>query len=80
MVRLFRSVCQPLATPDTHDAFLFGLRLMAIDGTVEDVAEPFLVRQGFLMRTPRGRVATARAWEHLGHRPPASTLDLFSVE
>lgn len=39
MVRLFRSVCQPLATPDTHDAFLFGLRLMAIDGTVEDVAD-----------------------------------------
>ena len=35
--------------------------------TVEEVAEPFLVRQGFLMRTPRGRVATAAAWRHLGH-------------
>ena len=41
--------------------------------TVEEVAEPFLVRQGFLARTPRGRVATARAWSHVGLTPPAST-------
>ena len=34
--------------------------------TVEEVAEPFLVRSGFLARTPRGRVATPAAWEHLG--------------
>ena len=40
--------------------------------TIEEVAEPFLVREGFLMRTPRGRVATARAWQHLGLRPPAT--------
>jgi hypothetical protein len=39
MVALFREVCRPLATPDTRDAFLFGLRLMAIDGTTEDVAD-----------------------------------------
>src|SRR3954453_125520 len=39
--------------------------------TVEEVAEPFLVRQGFLMRTPRGRVATPTAWRHLGLTPPA---------
>ncbi|KHL12822.1 Holliday junction DNA helicase RuvB [Mumia flava] len=38
--------------------------------TVEEVAEPFLVRRGFLARTPRGRIATAAAWEHLGLRPP----------
>ena len=37
--------------------------------TVEEVAEPFLVRLGFLARTPRGRVATAAAWQHLGHGP-----------
>ena len=48
-----------------------GLSTLAISvaeetETVEDVAEPFLVRQGFLMRTPRGRVATAAAWSHLG--------------
>ncbi|GAT65691.1 Holliday junction branch migration DNA helicase RuvB [Planomonospora sp. ID91781] len=38
--------------------------------TVEVVAEPFLVRQGLLARTPRGRVATAAAWHHLGLIPP----------
>jgi holliday junction DNA helicase RuvB len=38
--------------------------------TVEVVAEPFLVRAGLLMRTPRGRVATPAAWEHLGLTPP----------
>ncbi|MEU3168853.1 Holliday junction branch migration DNA helicase RuvB [Streptosporangium sp. NPDC006930] len=38
--------------------------------TVEVVAEPFLVRQGLLARTPRGRVATAAAWTHLGLVPP----------
>jgi Holliday junction DNA helicase RuvB len=38
--------------------------------TVEVVAEPFLVRQGLLARTPRGRVATAAAWRHLGLTPP----------
>lgn len=39
MVRLYQTVCQPLATSETQDAFLFGLRLMAIDGTLEDVAD-----------------------------------------
>jgi Holliday junction DNA helicase RuvB len=54
--------------------------------TVEEVAEPFLVREGFLMRTQRGRVATRRAWEHLGLTPPAAigvpptAPDLFSGE
>ena len=38
--------------------------------TVEVVAEPFLVRQGLIARTPRGRVATPAAWEHLGLVPP----------
>ena len=46
--------------------------------TVEEVAEPFLIRQGFLMRTPRGRVATNRAWAHLGLTVPASRVDLFT--
>ena len=39
--------------------------------TVEEVAEPFLVRTGLLARTPRGRVATPAAWRHLGLTPPA---------
>ena len=38
--------------------------------TVEEVAEPFLVRKGLLARTPRGRVATAAAWQHVGLTPP----------
>ncbi len=42
--------------------------------TVEEVAEPFLVRLGLLARTPRGRVATAAGWEHLGLRPPAGLI------
>jgi len=49
--------------------------------TVEVVAEPFLVRQGLIVRTPRGRVATPAAWEHLGLVPPApggDTATLFS--
>lgn len=39
--------------------------------TVESVVEPFLVRQGFIQRTPRGRMATASAYRHLGHEAPA---------
>lgn len=45
--------------------------------TVESVAEPFLVRMGFLVRSPRGRAATAAAWRHLGKTPPAQSLGLF---
>jgi Holliday junction DNA helicase RuvB len=40
--------------------------------TVEEVAEPYLVRAGMLARTPRGRVATPTAWAHLGLVPPAA--------
>ena len=40
--------------------------------TVETVAEPYLVREGYLLRTPRGRTATPQAWQHLGLTPPAS--------
>ena len=38
--------------------------------TIEDVLEPFLIQQGFLMRTPRGRVATSKAYEHFGLPAP----------
>jgi holliday junction DNA helicase RuvB len=41
--------------------------------TVEEVAEPYLVRAGLLARTPRGRVATPAAWAHLGLTPPRNT-------
>lgn len=39
-------------------------------GTIEDVVEPFLIQQGFMMRTPRGRVATRNAYLHFGLAPP----------
>jgi holliday junction DNA helicase RuvB len=41
-------------------------------GTIEDVIEPYLIQEGFIMRTPRGRVATKKAWLHLGLKPTAS--------
>lgn len=50
--------------------------------TIEDVYEPYLLQEGFIMRTPRGRVATARAYRHLGHavKAPAASVQtpLFS--
>ncbi len=50
-------------------------------GTIEDVIEPYLIQQGYLQRTPRGRMATAAAWRHLGLAVPAAGLgsggDLF---
>jgi len=64
-----------------------GLSTLAISvgeqtETVEDVYEPFLIQQGLLMRTPRGRVALPTAWEHLGlnpppDRPPGTARTLF---
>lgn len=38
--------------------------------TIEDVIEPYLIQQGFLQRTPRGRMATASAFEHFGLNQP----------
>ncbi len=51
-------------------------------GTLEDVVEPYLIQQGYLMRTPRGRMATRHAWLHLGLQAPEGsaaprTGDLF---
>ena len=49
-------------------------------GTIEDVIEPYLIQQGFLQRTPRGRIATLAAYRHLGLTPPvrAGMQDLFN--
>jgi Holliday junction DNA helicase RuvB len=50
-------------------------------GTIEDVLEPFLIQQGFMLRTARGRMATRTAWQHFGLAPPPSAAsappDLF---
>ena len=47
--------------------------------TVESVAEPFLVRNGLMARTPRGRVATAAGFAHIGRTPPAAFASLFDT-
>lgn len=46
-------------------------------GTIEEVYEPFLIQEGFLMRTPRGRQVTEAAYKHLGRRPSAEQQHLF---
>ncbi|KFB08828.1 MULTISPECIES: Holliday junction branch migration DNA helicase RuvB [Nitratireductor] len=51
---------------------------------IEDIIEPYLIQQGFIQRTPRGRVLTARAWQHMGLEPPqavtATQINLFQEE
>ncbi|WP_245854855.1 Holliday junction branch migration DNA helicase RuvB [Flavimobilis soli] len=71
--RLDRSVLTALCT--RFGGGPVGLTTLAVavgeePETVETVAEPFLVREGYMGRTPRGRVATRAAWEHLGLTPP----------
>ena len=47
-------------------------------GTLEEVYEPFLIQEGFMQRTPRGREVTAKAYKHLGKSRPSDTGNLFS--
>ncbi len=59
-----------------------GLSSLAVavgeeSGTVEEVHEPYLILEGFLKRTPQGRIATRRAYEKLGVTPPGKTAELF---
>ena len=53
-------------------------------GTIEDVLEPYLIQQGYIMRTPRGRIATRNAYLHCGLKPPVhlleESLQLFDAE
>lgn len=75
--RLDRAVLHALCTK--FGGGPVGLSTLAIavgeeTETVETVAEPFLVREGLLGRTPRGRIATAEAWSHLGLRMPADAV------
>ncbi len=46
--------------------------------TIEDVIEPYLIQQGYLQRTPRGRIATLAAYRHLGVVPPKDSAELFT--
>jgi Holliday junction DNA helicase RuvB len=59
-----------------------GLSTLAVaiaeeSDTIEDVFEPYLLQQGLIKRTPRGRVLTERAYEHLGLPVPEGTASLF---
>jgi Holliday junction DNA helicase RuvB len=66
-----------------YDGGPAGLKALAAavgedSGTIEDLYEPYLIQEGFLQRTPRGRVATRRAYQHLGYPPrPGTTGTLF---
>jgi Holliday junction DNA helicase RuvB len=74
---ILRAVCQKFGGGPV------GLSTLAVavgeeSDTIEDVYEPYLLQQGLLMRTPRGRVATAAAFEHLGlERPDRAAQQLF---
>lgn len=74
--RLDRAVLEALCTRFRGGPV--GLSTLAVavgeePDTVETVAEPYLVREGFMIRTPRGRAASPAAWSHLGLTPPAGS-------
>lgn len=78
--RLDRAVL--IALIDRFNGGPVGLSTLAIavgeeTETVESVAEPFLVRNGFMARTPRGRIATELGYSHLGRKAPAAIASLF---
>lgn len=80
--RLDRAVL--VALIDRFNGGPVGLSTLAIavgeeTETVESVAEPFLVRNGFMARTPRGRIATDLGYSHLGRKAPAAIASLFDV-
>jgi holliday junction DNA helicase RuvB len=68
---------------ERHNGGPVGLETLAASTgedaqTIEEVYEPYLMQIGYLSRTPRGRIATAAAWKHLGYQPPDSQLTLLS--
>ncbi|MDP2343344.1 MAG: Holliday junction branch migration DNA helicase RuvB [Deltaproteobacteria bacterium] len=70
---------------DKFDGRPVGLDTLAASlgeeaNTIEDVYEPYLLQEGLLMRTPRGRLATIKAYEHLGKAPPKKTQGSFFEE
>ena len=66
-----------------YDGGPAGIKALAVavgedSGTIEDLYEPYLIQEGFLQRTSRGRIATRRAYQHLGYPPrPGTTGTLF---
>ena len=79
--RLDRAVLEALCT--RFGGGPVGLSTLAVavgeePDTVETVAEPYLVREGYMLRTPRGRAASAAAWDHLGLTPPKDAVGLWT--
>ena len=73
---ILRAICEKF------DGGPVGLSTLAIvvseeEDTLEDVYEPYLLQKGFIKRTPRGRVATGKAYEHLGLEAPRGPQGLF---
>ncbi len=73
---LLRAICEMFSGGPV------GLSTLAVavgeeQDTIEDVYEPYLLQRGLIERTPRGRVATVRAWRHLGIEPPSDGVKLF---
>jgi Holliday junction DNA helicase RuvB len=73
---ILRTICQ------TFKGGPVGLSTLAAGiseepDTLEDVYEPYLLKLGLIERTPRGRVATVRGWEHIGLEPPSSDSSLY---
>ena len=73
---LLRAICEMFSGGPV------GLSTLAVavgeeQDTIEDVYEPYLLQRGLIERTPRGRVATLRAWRHLGIAPPSEAVKLF---
>ena len=52
-------------------------KIIHVRAPIEDVFEPYLLQQGLLKRTPRGRVLTQRAYDHLGLQAPEGAASLF---
>ena len=81
--RLDKSILRVLIEQFNGGPVGLGTLAMAVGEereTVESVAEPFLVRSGFISRSPRGRTATPAAWRHLGKKAPEVAIGLFDSE
>jgi Holliday junction DNA helicase RuvB len=75
--RVLEVLCGPLS------GHAVGIQTIAVSvqeepETIEDVVEPYLIRLGLLVRTPRGRLATAGAYRHVGRSAPASAPGMDS--
>ncbi len=63
-----------------HHGTPVGVKTIAVivgeeEDTIEDVYEPFLIQEGFILKTPRGRLLAGKAYEHIGLKPPKNALD-----